>query len=90
MQTKTMTIDLPQDLFSIFRKNPEDFASELLLTAAVKWYEMGIISQEKAAEVAGISREDFIFSLNRFGVSPFQYNAQEILAEADCDSTVDA
>jgi predicted HTH domain antitoxin len=36
------------------------------LAAAVKWYEMGIISQEKAAEVAGVSRSDFIFSLARF------------------------
>jgi len=47
------------------------------LAAAVKWYEMGIISQEKAAEVAGISRADF-FSLARFVVSPFQYTADEM------------
>ena len=48
------------------------------MAAAVKWYEMGIISQEKAAEVAGISRADFIFSLARFVVSPFQYTADEM------------
>ena len=51
------------------------------LAAAVKWYEMGIISQEKAAEVAGVSRPDFIFSLARFEVSPFQYTADEIEKE---------
>jgi len=53
----------------------------LCLAAGVKWYEMGIISQEKAAEIAGLSRADFIFSLSRFNVSSFQYTAEEIEEE---------
>jgi predicted HTH domain antitoxin len=32
------------------------------------------ISKGKAAEVAGVSRSDFIEALGRFGVSPFQHN----------------
>lgn len=51
------------------------------LAAAVKRYEMGILSQSKAAEVAGISRSEFLSALARFGVSPFQYSAEEIVAE---------
>lgn len=47
----------------------------------VKWYEMGIISQEKAAEIAGLMRADFIFSLSRFKVSPFQYSVEELAEE---------
>jgi predicted HTH domain antitoxin len=39
---------------------------------------MGVVSQEKAAEIAGLTRADFIFSLARFGVSPFQSTADEI------------
>src|SRR6266540_690801 len=41
------------------------------LAAAVKWYELGMISQSKAAEVAGISRQAFLEALARFKVSPF-------------------
>jgi predicted HTH domain antitoxin len=48
----------------------------------VKWYEIGLISQSKAAEVAGVSRAEFITALGRFSVSPFQYNADEIKAES--------
>ena len=51
------------------------------LAAAVKWYEMGIISQGKAAEIAGVTRSDFILSLARFGVSPFQSTVDEIEEE---------
>ena len=76
-----LEIDMPETVFSAIRKSPSEFAAEMRLAAAVKWYEMGIISQEKAAEVAGLSREDFIFSLGRFDVSPFQYTAEEIQNE---------
>jgi predicted HTH domain antitoxin len=81
-----LEIDMPETAFSAIRKSPSEFADEMRLAAAVKWYEMGMISQEKGAEVAGLSRADFIFSLARFEVSPFQYTAEEVedeLRDAD-------
>ena len=53
----------------------------LLLAAAVKWFELGLISQSKAAELTGLSRTAFLEALHRFEVSPFQYTTDEILAE---------
>lgn len=79
----TLQIDMPETVFSAIRKNPSEFLAEMRLAAAVKWYELGIISQEKAAEVSGTSRADFIFSLTRFEVSPFQYTADEIKKELE-------
>ena len=51
------------------------------LAAAAKWYEMRLLSQAKAAEVAGISRAEFLTALARFDVSPFQYEVDEIVDE---------
>jgi predicted HTH domain antitoxin len=51
------------------------------LAAAVKWYEVQMVSQAKAAELAGISRAEFIQALARFGVSPFQQNTDELREE---------
>jgi predicted HTH domain antitoxin len=85
MESRRIVLDLPLGLFSALRKTPEEFSSELRLAAAVKWYEMGMLSQEKAAEAAGLCREDFLMALARFKVSPFQYSHEEILAEAGYD-----
>ncbi len=76
-----LKFDMPEGALSALRKDPAEFAMELRLAAAVKWYEIGIISQEKAAEIAGLTRAEFISSLSRFNVSPFQYTAEEIEKE---------
>jgi predicted HTH domain antitoxin len=73
-----VAIELPDDAFAILRSTPEAFAKELCLAAAVKWYEIGRISQSKAAELAGISRREFLDALSRFEVSPFQVVPGEV------------
>ena len=80
-ETIQVTFTLNRDVFSALREDPEHFVPELRLAAAVKWYELGIISQAKAAEIAGLSRSEFISELSRFKVSPFQSNVEEIILE---------
>jgi predicted HTH domain antitoxin len=76
-----ITLELPEDVFSIVRSHPDGFVREFRLAAAVKWYELGRISQSKAAELAGISRQEFIDSLDRFAAAPFQVTPEELGAE---------
>lgn len=76
-----LELELPDDAFSSIRKGPQEFVDEMRLAASIKWYEMGTISQEKAAEIAGVTRTEFITSLARFGVSPFQYTSDDIERE---------
>lgn len=76
-----LILDIPEEAFSSLRQSPEGFAFEMRIAAAAKWYELGRLSQAKAAEVAGLSRADFIAQLFRFGVSPIQLRPGELAAE---------
>ena len=76
--TKTLTIEMNDDVFPALQEDPEQVTKEMRLFAAVKWYEQGRVSQDKAAEIAGLSRTAFMSALSQCGVSPFQETADEI------------
>jgi predicted HTH domain antitoxin len=65
-------IEVPETTLSALRQAPKEFAVGLCVMAAAKWYETGALSQERAAELAGQSRQQFLLTLSHFGVSPFQ------------------
>ncbi len=79
--TVRVSMELPEDAFSALRTSPEDFVEEMRLAASVKWYELGLLSQAKAAEVAGVSRFEFLEALSRFKVSPFQTSPDQLARE---------
>ena len=79
--TYKITLELPAEAFSALRQNPDDFAREMLEAALSKWYEEARISQSKAAEIAGMSRYEFLEVLKKHGVSPFQYSVTDLEQE---------
>jgi predicted HTH domain antitoxin len=80
---KTITLELPDDATSVGWCSEADFPRELRLAAAIFWYERGLISQGKGAEIAGLTRAEFIDALGRAGVSAIQTSVEELQAEGE-------
>lgn len=60
------------------RLAPEAFAHEMKLAACVQWYHQGILAQSKAAEIAGLTRIEFLRELRRRGVPILQVTEEEL------------
>ncbi len=73
-------MEVPDTALSAMRRAPAEVAGRLRFMAAAKLYEVGELSQERAAELAGLSRQGFVTSLSAIGVSPFQGVEEDILS----------
>ena len=78
MSMQRVEFQVSDGVLASLRCDPDRFGHELRLAAAVKWYERGMVSQGRAAEISGISRTEFIEALARFGVTPFQVDSETI------------
>lgn len=69
------------DVLTALRMSPAELARDVRLAAAARWYALGRLSQGKAAEVAGVSRAEFIDALADSGISPIQVSPDELRDE---------
>lgn len=81
----TVTLQLPDGVLSALRRSPDEFVKEMRLAAAAHWYSRGEISQEKAAEVAGMDRTDFLMALARLKVDAFVVDVDALKRELDLE-----
>ncbi|MBI2865299.1 MAG: UPF0175 family protein [Chloroflexi bacterium] len=72
MVTRQIILDIPEKILLAEKTDEAAFARELRILAAVKLYELGRLSSGRAAELAGMSRVEFLLALGRYKVFPFQ------------------
>ena len=78
---QTVTMELPEEVFSALRRSPSEFAREMRLAAAMLWYSRGMISQEKGAQVAGINRVEFLAALAQNKIDVFVVDFDDLRRE---------
>jgi predicted HTH domain antitoxin len=78
-----ITLELPDEVFSALRRSPDEFSRELRVAAAMHWYQLGRISQEKAASIAGLDRTDFLLALAREKLDVFKVDVDELKRELE-------
>jgi predicted HTH domain antitoxin len=77
----SVTIDLPEKVLSDLKSSPEEVERDVRLAAAIEWFRRGLLSQGRAAELAGVPRADFIDELARRKVEVFRLDLDELKAE---------
>jgi predicted nucleic acid-binding protein len=77
----TIQMTVPDEILAALRRSPDEVAGELRLAAAMHWYERGVLSQERAAQLAGLDRTDFILALARAGMDAFAVDFRSLRRE---------
>ena len=81
-----ITINLPEEIFSVRRLAPEEFVRDMRLAADIYWYQKGEFSQEKAAQVARLNCRDFWANLARKKIDIFNVNFNDLQQELERQS----
>ena len=81
----SVSVEMPEGVFSALHRTPEEFAKEMRLAAAIHWYSRGEISQGRGAEIAGLGRREFLEALYRAEVPACQVTIEELKEEVERD-----
>ena len=73
-----ITLKVPDALPAALGVRLQDAEKEIRLMAALKMFDTGRISSGMAAELAGITRAEFLLRCGEYGVSVFQQTPEEL------------
>lgn len=76
-----LELTFESDVLATLQLSPSEAEREVRLAAAIRWYAQGRLSQGKAAEVARVSRAEFIDAVSASGLPVIQLTAEELRAE---------
>ena len=78
MAAQEVTIEVPEKVLLAEKMDATTFGQELRMLAAVKMYELGRLTSGRAAELAGMSRVEFLLALRQYKVFPLSAELEEL------------
>jgi len=78
MATRQVVVNVPEKILLAEKTDEAAFGRELSTLAAVKLYELGRLSSGRAAELAGMSRVEFLMNLSRYRVFPLASELEDL------------
>lgn len=74
----TIQIEVPDEVLISLKETAETLSREMSILAAVKLFELGRLSSGRAAQLAQLSRVEFLNIIGRYQVSPFMLSPEEL------------
>lgn len=78
-----LILTIPPDVPMLLKMSQADFAREAQILLAVKLFELGKLTSGKAAELAGMPRTAFLYTLARYRVPAINLQDEEIEREIE-------
>ncbi len=85
METEELKMRYPSGFELAVHMTKEEMEHHIRLMAALKMFELGKVSSGKAAQLAGMSRVEFLETCGRYRISTFNYPPEEVEREIKKD-----
>ncbi len=77
----TITLEYPLAWLAAMGVDEDSFVSDAKAAAATKLFERGKLSSGQAAQLAGLTRAEFLLTCRQWGVSSVEWDDAEMKAE---------
>ena len=77
----TIQVRLPDEVLAALKQSPERIEAEFRLAASIHGYQQGTLSQERAAQLAGMDRATFLAELARRHIDVFHVDFDDLRRE---------
>jgi predicted HTH domain antitoxin len=71
-------LEIPEETLISLKTDVESFGRDLKVLGAAKLFELGRLSSGRAAQLAGMTRVEFLLALRELQVPPFQMMEDEL------------
>ena len=83
MRTAEICFTIPEDILNSLNQNINEFTRQSRLFTALHLFKTHKLSFGKAAELAGISKDDFLIELDKNEIDFIAYDPSELEAELE-------
>lgn len=72
-----LTLNIPDSILATTGLSREELVREASLLLAARLFDQGLVSGGRAAELANLSRVDFMLAISKLGISPIQVDPED-------------
>ncbi|WP_446012095.1 UPF0175 family protein [Candidatus Electrothrix sp.] len=83
MKTAEIRFDVQEDILNALNQNIAEFTMQLRLYTALQLFKKHKLSFGKAAELAGVARDEFLIELDKNEIDFIAYEPSELEKELD-------